>query len=440
MKTKKILSLLMASVLSLSLLTGCSSKPEEEKGTTKETPVDEKKADILEEKKPEASDVKLTFMTNVVGVQAEALQNAINEFTKETGYYVEFSAPGKSYEELMKTKMSSNTLPDLFTTHGWSIARYSEYLEPVNDMEFADRISNQMKPVITDKDGKMYVLPIDADIAGMIYNEDVLVEAGVNVDDIITWEDFDVAAQKIKAAGKEVMSIGGKDVWTIGQFFDWVAPSFYITNETNKRDELKRGQLDTETWEMVAGLMDKWVKAGYFNKDVLTGDYNGDMAALANAEAAFCFYGNSSIIDAKSVNPDANLGMMPIPCQYETDEPSLIAGERVAVGVWKDSKQKDAAIELLNYLARPEVAVTISDATGNPSGLSDVTGNLGDIQKYYEKYVDIRTFPYFDREYLPSGMWDVMCSTGADVLAEKSNAVENAAKVMEQNFNDKFVK
>jgi len=37
-------------------------------------------------------------------------------------------------------------------------------------------------------------------------------------------------------------------------------------------------------------------------------------------------------------------------------------------------------------------------------------------------------------------MWDVMCATGAEILAGKSASVANAAKVMEQNFNDKFVK
>lgn len=433
MKTGKVLLMFLTTVLVLSLLSACGAKSPTNTNANANAP--------KESEAPAAADVKLTFMTNVVGAQAEALQKAIADFSAKTGYEVEFSAPGKSYEELMKTKMSSNTLPDLFTTHGWSVARYSEYLEPVNDMEFSSRISDQMKPVITDKDGKMYVLPIDADIAGMIYNEDVLAAAGVNVDDIKTWDDFSAAAEKVKNSGKEVMTIGGKDVWTIGQFFDWVAPSFYVTDEANnKREELKNGTFDTATWEKVAGLMDEWTKAGYFNKDVLTADYNRDMKALANGDVAFAFYGNSSIVDARTVNPDVKLGMMPIPSASEADEPTLIAGERIAVGVWKDSKYKDAAIELLNYLATPEVAVAISDASGNPSGLSDVTGNLGDIQKYYEEYASIRTFPYFDREYLPSGMWDVMCSTGAEILAGKSGAVANAAKVMQQNFNDKFVK
>lgn len=387
------------------------------------------------------SDVKLTFMTNVVGEQATALEDAVKEFTKETGYEVEFSAPGKSYEELMKTKMSSKELPDVFTTHGWSVARYSEYLLPVNDLSFAADIKSQIKPIITDADGNMFVLPMDVDIAGMVYNVEVLEEAGVNPDDLKTWEDFDAACAKIKAAGKVPMHIGGKDNWTIGQFFDWVAPSYYVTNESsNQRESLKAGTFDKAVWESVAGLMEQWVKAGYFNEDVLTADYNSDMKALAENKTAFCFYGNSAMMDVHTLNPDAKLGMLPIPAASADDEPSLIAGERIAVGVWKDSPQKDAAVELLLYLARPEVMSKVATASGNPAGLNGVESEIGDIAAYYDKYSSVETFPYFDREYLPSGMWDVMCATGADILAGKEGSVKTAADVMEQNFNDKFVK
>lgn len=419
---KKFIALL-TSVLLLTSLTGCSSN-------NTQAPDESSKTD---------NEVKLTFMTNVVGEQADALQKAIKGFEEETGYVVEFTAPGKSYEELMKTKMSSNSLPDLFTTHGWSVARYSEYLEPVNDMEFAGRISDQMKSVITNKDGQMFVLPIDSDVAGMVYNVTVLEKAGVNPDDIKTWADFETAAEKIKAAGYEVITIGGKDSWTIGQFFDWVAPSFYVTDEANnQREALKSGDFSEEIWVQAATLMDNWTKAGYFNEDVLTSDYMGDCEALAKDEAAFAFYGNSTIVDAKKVNPDVKLGMMPIPSNSENDEPSLIAGERIAVGAWKDSPYKAQAIELMNYLARPEVASEICLSSGNPSGLVDVDVELGEIKDYYKKYETVRTFPYFDREYLPSGMWDVMCSTGADILAGKEQSVTDAAKAMKLNFDDKF--
>lgn len=388
---------------------------------------------------PEKGSVSLTFMTNVVGEKAAALETAIKGFEEETGYTVEFSAPGSSYEELMKTKMSSNEMPDVFTTHGWSVARYSEYLMPVNDMPFASRISEQIKPVITDSDGKMYVLPVDADIAGIIYNVDVLQAAGVNPDDLKTWDDFTAACETIKESGVTPLHIGGKDTWTIGQFFDWAAPSFYVTNEaTSKAEELKNGTFDSAVWCEIAQMMSDWTAAGYFNTDVLTADYNSDMEALATGKAAFCFYGPSAIVDAHSKNAEANIGMMPIPAVTSDDEPSLIAGEDIAVGIWKDTKNAQAAQELLEYLARPEVCAEICKAAGSSSGLNDVDVELGDIKTYFDKYKNVETFPYFDREYLPSGLWDVMCSTGAEILAQKSGAVENAGAIMEQSFNDKY--
>lgn len=439
MKLKKLIAIGLAASMVFSM-TACGNKAEdaekkqEDTTKTEDTKTEDTKT---ENKKP----VKLTFMTNVVGEQASALEQVVKDFEGASGYEVEFSAPGKSYEELMKTKMSSKELPDVFTTHGWSVARYSEYLEPVNNMSFAKDIKDQIKPIITDKDGNMFVLPMDVDVAGIVYNVSVLEAAGVNVDDLTTWAKFEEACEKIKAVDKNPIHMGGKDNWTIGQFFDWAAPSFYVTDDANnQREALKSGIFDTATWEAVGGLMDKWTKAGYFNKDVLTADYNSDMKALAEGKSAFCFYGNSSMIDVQKLNPDAKLGMMPIPSNSDADEPSLIAGERIAVGMWKDSPNKAAATELLEYLAKPEVMSVIATASGNPAGLNGVESNIGEIAQYYDKYTDIETFAYFDREYLPSGMWDVMCATGADILAGKSNAVTSAAKVMEQNFNDKFVK
>lgn len=437
---QKLMALLCSAAMACSLMACGSAQEEASEPMGQDAPAaSDSQAEAAAEGE-KGKDVTITFSTNVVGGKAEALRMACEAFEEETGYTVDFQAPGESYEELMKTKMSANELPDVFTTHGWSVARYSDYLMPINDLEWAADISEQIKPVITDKNGNMYVLPVDMDIAGIVCNMAVLEEAGVNPDEISTWDDFAAACDKVKAAGKTPIHMGGKDNWTIGQYFDWAAPSFYITDESKSHaDELKSGKFDTAVWEEVAGMMSDWVAAGYFNEDVLTADYNYDIQSLAQAETAFAFYGNGGIVDTLGVNPDADMGMIPIPSVSEGDEPSLISGEDIAVGIWKDSKVKNEAIELLNYLARPDVLKGLAEAAGNKAGLNGVDAEIGKIGEYYNKYADVEAFPYFDREYLPSGMWDVMCSTGADILAQKDGAVENAAKTMEQNFNDKFV-
>lgn len=389
---KRMVSIMLAAGLMVTALAGCSSRPAEPEAKPEEAaPVQEAEADTAEgnaEGTDNASGnkyegVTLSFMSNIAGVQSEVMEEVIAKFEADTGAVVEYSSPGASYEELMKTKMAANQLPDLFTTHGWSIARYGQYLEPLNNQEWASRLSESAKQIVVDSEsGNFYCLPVDVDVAGIIYNKTVLDAAGVNVDDLTTWDAFTQALGTIKDAGYTPVHIGGKDNWTIGQFFDWVAPSYLITDENNNhREALKDGSFDWSNWNGIAQMMADWKAAGYFNVDCLTADYNAQIKAMAEDKVAFVFLGNSAVNEMQSVNPDVNLGFMSVPASSDT----------------------------------------------------------GIITSDLEKYMaSSRIFPYFDREYLPNGMWDDMCITGASILAEDAGAVEGACTAMEQSYNAKM--
>lgn len=378
----------------------------------------------------------ITMWVSASGAQVDALKAAVEAFEAETGYTVEFSAPGETYEELMKTKMAANDLPDVFDTHGWSVARYSEYLMPVNDLDFYSNISQQIIPTISNSKGETFVLPFDMDLTGIVYNQTVLEEAGVNVDDIKTWADFEAACEKIKAIGKTPITLGASNGFTVGWLYDRIAPSFFYTDQANSQAQaLKDGKFDQATWEAISTMIDRWVSKGYFNADVVTGDYVGDVTALATNQAGFDFIQNVAITIGLSINADAKLGMMPIPSNSENDEPTLISGENVALGIWKDTKAKTGAIALLNYLAQPEVAATVAAATGNVPALTNVKVDLGAIQASIDKYSNVEAYNYFDRDYCPSGLWDVICAVGQDVLAQKPNAIVDTAKTVKENFD-----
>lgn len=386
------------------------------------------------------SNVKLTFMSNMVGYTSETLEAVCKDYTAMTGVEIEYIAPGASYEEIMKTKMASKDLPDLWTTHGWSVVRYGEYLRPLNDQPFFNDLQEGIKGVITAPNGDVYVLPINIDMAGIIYNATVLEKSGVNPDDIKTWADYEAACDKVKAAGFIPMHIGGKDSWTIGQFFDWVAPSFYITNDaSNDRAAFKDGSFDWTKWADLCNMFKKWFEAGYFNVDCLTSDYLTGAKAYADDKVAFGLYGNNVPADALSANPNVKMGFMPVPALTADDQPTLIGGERLTVGVWKESPNEEAALAFVNYLATPDVMKKIAEADGLPAGLKGIDVDTGMLKPCYDKYgATARVFPYFDREYLPNGMWDDLCITGAGILSGDKNAVANAVEQMQTSYTEKF--
>lgn len=338
------------------------------------------------------------------------------------------------YEHAMKTKMAANDLPDVFSTHGWSVARYSEYLTPLNDQPWFPKINPTIKPVITDKAGKVFVLPFDVDVAGVAFNREVLDKAGVDPFRIKTWDDFKAACAKVKAIGKVPVHIAGgaPDSWTVGNFYDWTAPSFLITSEKkNFRTALKDGSFDWKNWAPVAKLLVDFRDAGYLNPDYTQGTWQDVGQKLAAGEAAFGFFGNYVIGEAKKYNPKGKYGFIPVPAAGKDDAPSLITGERVTLGVWKDTKEKAEALRFLAFCARPENVSRVATINGNPTGLvgAGYRSEQGDLTPYFDKIAGVRGFGYFDREYLPSGMWDSMCNTGMGLLANTMTLDQAVAKM-----------
>lgn len=386
----------------------------------------------------EAEAVELDFMVNFQAQEAItiAFEEVIEEFEAENPGITINLIPGNSdYEQIMKTKMGSNDLPDMWSTHGWSVGRYSEYLRPLTDQDWVDDINPLIKPVITDSNGDVFILPVDVDLGGLVYNGDVLADAGVNIDDVQTWDDFFAACDQVKAAGYTPIHIGGKDHWPVGNFFDWAAPSFLITDEDdNYREELKDGSFDWTLWEPVAQLMKRLADDEYLNVDVLSSTYDDSAKNLAQDKVAFAFYGNYVIQSALMYNENANLGFMPVPSNSESDEATLISGERTTVGIWKDTEHEAEALLFLEFLTQPAVMSKLASANGVPAGLTGVSSDTGILVDDFARYADYRGFPYFDREYLPSGMWDTMCVTGTGLLTGDMT-IEQAAEQMESDYN-----
>ncbi len=335
------------------------------------------------------------------------------------------------YEAAMKARMASNDLPDIFTTHGWSVMRYSEYLEPLTNEPWVEELIPAIKPVITDEAGDIFVFTPDADISGIVYNRTVIERAGVDIDEVLTWNDFMAACEKIAKTGVTPVRMAGKDSWGMGQYFDWMTPAIFVSDKRNYHgDDLKNGKMDVELMAQSMSYLKKLQDKNYINLDAVTASFDEVQEALANDEAAFAFYGNYAITGAMDLNPDVKLGFFPLPAWYEGGERVLITGERNAIGIWKDSEYKEEAKELLRFFAKPENVAKLASANGIPAGIKGVVSDTGSLKGDYEKYSEIEGTPFFDRAYLPSGMWNSLCTAGAGVLSGEVTPKEAAERLV----------
>jgi len=383
-----------------------------------------------------AEQITLSVMTNRVGVQAELLEQIARKFEQENpNIKIDFSAPGKDYESLMKIKMAANDMPDVFSTHGWAKIRYGAFLADLRDQPWASQIDPAIKPVVTDDTGMVYVLPMDQEKGGYYYSVDILAQYEVEVP--TTWDEFVAACEtiKTKSAGEVVcIHMGGADQWPVGQYYDYFSTPLAISPATNDAAALLDGTYDWTKYTVLSQNLLNLQEKGYLNVDVLTAKYADSALAFANGKAAFGFYPAGFICEeALKTNPNLNCGMMPIPSMVADDQPTLVGGEMTTWGVWKDSKHIEAAEQLVAYYAKPENVSAVANSNKLPTGLAGVPYDAGFLTPYFQKYADLRVFPYFDRVYLPNGMWDVLWRNGQDVLA-KGITPEQATENMSREY------
>ena len=443
---RKLLCIVLVLSMVFAALSGCNSSGSEDNNTSGTTTVKPNDSEGDTENSSEKSEISLEWETTATSEKIPVLQEIIDSFTADTGIKIELVTPGSDYETVMKTRMASGDLPDIWETHGWSVARYSEYLLPLNDQSWYGRIDDSILPVISDAEGSIYCLPLTIGVNTITYNKDVFAEAGVNAYEIRTWQDFEGACEKLKNAGFTPIFCGNKDSSTIAQLCESIPPAFLTTAsvENNQQESLKNGSFDfSANWTPIAEMVDGWMQKGYFNQDILTSDNDAACQSMAANECGMIFGGGNNILFTRTYNPDANLGYLACPGLNEDDSSFISMGEGTCVGMWKDTDYKDECQAFLEYLSSVEICEKIATASGDIPGLKDVkneeayiTQAFRETQKAYEG--DIEYVPLFDREYLPSGMWDDLGVGMTKLIMDPGNAIEDSVNYLQEAYNNKI--
>ena len=424
--SKKVISALMSTAICASMFGGVASNAE--------------------------SGATIEVAYNLTTEDFSVFEQITKDFTTETGINVTIYNGGDDYESAMKTRMSSGDLPDMWTTHGWSLIRYSEYMMNLNDQDWVANIDSGLKDVITNDDGELFILPITQAVVAIMYNKDVLDAAGVDATQIRTWDDFDAACATIKektdASPIEICLGDAYDAYSL----ETIWPTLYTNSDLkeNYADALKDGTFDweadgTEGFQMLSD----WYTKGYMNEDYVSCKKDDICKALANGEGAFSIYSTEMIPSVLAYNADANIGILPAPAKDEDGASYFGTGEGnfSCFGIWKDTEYPDECKQFLEYLSRPEVAVKIVKIDGGIPSLTNVELDSTDQAAYTANAFkeaqtqfdgDLVYDNFFDREYLPSGMWSVMGDSVGVLLADgdPEGAMDEAVATVADNYND----
>ncbi len=349
MKKMKRLMFLLTSVLTLSLvLSACGGGNKAANGGNA--------GDEASQGGNAPAEIKTVKILQLKTEIVEGLNELKVEFEKEhPNIKLEIQTVGGDYGTFLKTKFASGEEPDIFTNGGFKdMETWLDRMEDLSDQPWVNDLLPLAKEPMT-LDGKVYGMAMNLEGFGFIYNKDLFEQAGIT-ELPKTYSQLEEAAQKLEASGVTPFSNGYQEWWIIGNqginpaFAQQPDPDAFIKG-LNEGTESFTDNAKFQEW---VKLIDLTVKYG--NKNSLTTDYNTQVAEFANGKAAMMQQGNWAQLQIDQINPDLNLGVLPMPLGEDAElNDKLNVGVPANLVVNKNSPVKEEAKIFLNWYVTSDI-------------------------------------------------------------------------------------
>jgi raffinose/stachyose/melibiose transport system substrate-binding protein len=269
----------------------------------------------------------------------------------------------EAYKTKFKAYASGNSMPDL--VNAWGQPSFLDevidagILAELNADDYKDYgfISGSLDGF--SKDGKLYGLPRNTDVMAFYYNKAIFDKNGWAVP--TTYADLIALAGKIKDTGIIPVSMDGADKWPLAIYVhDLFAKLEGAGNNTIIKDSIANGDFSNPSYKKSAELLQEAVTAGLFQNGFETTDYGTARNLFANGQAAMYYMGSWEM--SMATNEDVlqevrdNIGVfaMPVVDGGKGKATDIAAWNGGGYAVSANSKVKEEAIKLLNYMFKPD--------------------------------------------------------------------------------------
>ena len=362
---KKALSLILALAMALSLA-ACG-------GSKTETPADNGGSTA------DNTSAEPTQMTLILrgGTYAEALKASLPDFEAE--HNVKIDVQELSFDDLHTgialDAVNSTGAYDLCMVDGSWMAEFTENNMLANLSEMGYSFDDDIIPATTTickVDDNIYLAPFFGNVTVMLYNKQLIADAGYTPEDITTFEDLKVIAQKTKDAGKTGFLIRGGSADNIVSDFipHLLVHGGWVIDENN--------QPTVDTPEFKAAMqeyLDLYALGGTMDKDDIVAAIDGGTAALGQAWPGWY---------VPTADTNANYTVIPTKLN-DSDTPKNTSMYGVwCIGIPNNAPHKDLALELLEYVMSPEVQLASIEVGGVPCRTSCLLNE--DVLATYPQY------------------------------------------------------
>lgn len=225
--------------------------------------------------------------TNVA--TAEGLKAAFEAENPGITIEIETHPGGSEGDNLVKTRLATGDMPDLFRYNAGSLFRALNPPQNMLDLTnepFIANIIDSFKPVVS-VDGKIYGVPEEAAMGGgVLYNKKIYADLGLSVPK--SWAEFMANNEKIKAAGKAPVIQTFGETWTSQLFVlaDYYNVQAAVPDFAEKYTNNQAKYATTPAALKGFERQEEIFKAGYLNEDFAAATFADGIRMVATGEGA----------------------------------------------------------------------------------------------------------------------------------------------------------
>ncbi len=354
------------------------------------------------------SDHQITLhMLHWIGTEAGPVVSEINErFHKEypnITIQVEY-APVDQYQSIIRSRFVAGGAPDILGVFpGTWQEPFAEagYLMDLSGGSWASRLQDHAKAMMS-TGGKLYAMPVNRNAIGVLYDKKYFKEKGLTPPS--HWDAFLSLCEQIKQDGRIPMSLGMKDQWVTQVIPYAMAPSAIYRNNPDFDRNMYEGKatFSNSSWrEMLEDYIDLRVK-GYFNEDILGVTYDQMVQMLATGQTAMMIMGNWSLGPITLTNPDAEIGMFPLPYVKGDNVVWLSSGVSIGLGASSSTVYPDEVRKYIDFWSRPDINALFLERTKSYPVFKDVWPSIDPAQQELEPAFQVGTYPFLDQNWPPA--------------------------------------
>ena len=356
---KKILVMLIASILIVGSFMGCAPGETTAPETSSEpSTAEEADAEATADEMVSLEGTKIIIAGSQNWIK-DIDRELADKFTEETGVEVDIQAmPDDQYVNILKSKLASGEGPDVFYVRcGAAIADYlpDKYLADLSNEEWVSRMKDWAKNSVT-WDGKIVGINLwSRDGWGMLYNKKIFEDNGLQAPK--TFDEFMAVCKTLSDNGIQPIFHNSADAWHDAYWLDAVT-AMIGKNDPEIYAKLTSGEARFQDLpEMVTALnqINQLVEAGYFGEDYMSETWDRGYELVGTGQVAMINAYTSYSNEIAVQYPDSGAedwGMFPVPLAG-TDVFGMNAGGLFR-GINKDTKNMAACLKYFEFLARPE--------------------------------------------------------------------------------------